>query len=51
MKGIKSINNRGFSLVELIIVMAIMVVLVGITAPNYMRYVERKRKDADIMSI
>ena len=51
MKVIKSINNRGFSLVELIIVMAIMVVLVGITAPNYMRYVERKRKDADIMSI
>ena len=33
MKKIKS-NNKGFSLIELIIVIAIMAVLVAIIAPN-----------------
>lgn len=36
-------NTGGFSLVELIIVIAIMAVLVGITAPQYIKYVERAR--------
>ena len=36
-------NNKGFSLVELIIVMAILVALVAILAPAYLRYVERSR--------
>lgn len=44
-------KNKGFSLIELIIVISIMAILVGVTAPNYIRYVERKRKDSDVMTI
>ena len=43
----KKLNNKGFSLVELIIVIAIMAVLVGVLAPQYMRYVERSRLSTD----
>ena len=35
--------NKGFSLVELIIVMAIMVALVAVLAPQYIRYLTRSR--------
>lgn len=41
------LNNKGFSLVELIIVIAIMAVLVGILAPQYLKYVEKSRRSAD----
>ena len=44
----KSLTNKGFSLVELIIVIAIMAVLVGVLAPQYIKYVERSRESADI---
>ena len=44
-------DNKGFSLVELIIVIAIMAVLVGVLAPAYLRYVEKSRKSADIQAI
>lgn len=37
-------NNRGFSLIELIVVVAIMAVLVGVMAPTYLRYVEKARR-------
>ena len=40
-------NNKGFSLVELIIVVAIMAVLMGILAPQYIRYVEKTRIRTD----
>lgn len=43
----KKLNNKGFSLVELIIVIAIMAVLVGVLAPQYLRYVERSRVSSD----
>ncbi len=43
----RKIGNKGFSLVELIIVIAIMAVLVAILAPQYLKYVEKSRVAAD----
>lgn len=47
----KTLTNKGFSLVELIIVVAIMAVLIGVLAPQYLRYVEKTRLQRDNSSI
>ena len=44
----KKMNNKGFSLVELIVVIAIMAVLVGVLAPQFIKYVESSRRSTDI---
>jgi type IV pilus assembly protein PilA len=41
------LNNKGFSLVELIVVIAIMAVLVAVLAPNLMKYIESSRLTTD----
>lgn len=46
----KKMNNKGFSLVELIIVIAIMAVLVGVLAPQFMKYVDQGRRSTDIQN-
>lgn len=43
----KSLTNKGFSLVELIIVIAIMAVLVGVLAPQYLKYVHNSKVSTD----
>ena len=40
-------NNKGFTLVELIIVIAIIAMLVAVLAPNYVKYVDRSRWSSD----
>ncbi|MBR6223517.1 MAG: type II secretion system protein [Lachnospiraceae bacterium] len=40
-------NNKGFSMVELIIVIAIMAILVGAIAPTLIKYVNKSRMSAD----
>ncbi|MEA5039943.1 MAG: prepilin-type N-terminal cleavage/methylation domain-containing protein [Clostridiaceae bacterium] len=47
----KKRNNKGFSLVELIIVIAIMAVLVAVLAPQYIKYVEKSRVSKDLVAL
>lgn len=46
----RKLNNKGFSLVELIIVIAIMVILVVVIAPQYTRFVNNSRVSADVQT-
>lgn len=47
----KKKNNRGFSLIELIIAVAILVVLSGLLAPQLIKYVERSREARDMQTL
>lgn len=44
-------NNKGFSLVELIVVIAIMAVLMGVLAPTLIGNIEKSRETKDLQAI
>lgn len=44
-------NNKGFSLVELIVVIAIMAVLVGVLAPTLIGNIEKSRESKDLQNL
>lgn len=44
----KKMNNKGFSMVELIIVIAIMAILAGALAPTLIKYVNKSRMSSDV---
>lgn len=50
MKKEKKLNNKGFSLVELIIVIAIMAVLAGALAPQLIKYIDKSKKSTDVQT-
>ena len=43
-------NNKGFSLIELIVVIAIMAVLIGVIAPQFLGYTEKAKKATDVQN-
>jgi|GEM_PF-2711738 len=47
----KKTNKKGFTLIELIVVVAIMAVLVALLAPNVMKYLEKTKVNKDIHSL
>lgn len=47
----KKANKKGFTLIELIIVVAIMAVLVALLAPNVLKYLEKSKFGKDVNSL
>lgn len=47
----RKLNNEGFSLIELIVVIAIMAILVGSLAPQFLKYIERTNVATDLQNV
>ncbi len=50
-KARSSKKNKGFSLVELIVVIAIMAVLVAVLAPQFTKYIDQSRQSNDAATV
>jgi len=50
-KNNQKINNKGFSLIELIVVIIIMAVMIGMITPLFLGWVERAQRSADFTNI
>ncbi|MDO4276900.1 MAG: prepilin-type N-terminal cleavage/methylation domain-containing protein [Eubacteriales bacterium] len=44
-------QNRGFTFIELVFVLAILVILIGITAPRYIKFLEQAQMSADVSNM
>lgn len=51
MKKLFGKNQKGFSLVELVIVIAIMAVLIGMLAPKFFEYIEKSKESKDLQNL